>query len=263
MSFAEKAKYVYLKVADKLSGKRVVFHHLPRCGGTSVARALRMRYFLSQTSINAACSYETIKRLGFCNSKSEIIMKTKDFREMLLFYYLHSDIHWINGHVRFSIAAYEDFNTIYKFVTVLREPVSRFISDYFGNYGKQKYSGTELSIREYLECYEGKMQSNCYSEYFSGLPINSEFGTTLAIDKAKENLDKLDLVGFTNNLDLFANKISSLLGVKVKIGHENTGKVLKNARNMTITPEIKEKITEVCKGDIEIYDYALQRFGKL
>ena len=45
-----------------LHPNRIVFHHAPRCGGTSVGRAIRKRFLLSQATVlpEATCRTEEI-----------------------------------------------------------------------------------------------------------------------------------------------------------------------------------------------------------
>ena len=51
MSLSDTAKALQRHAQSLLSGNRIVFHHVPKCGGTSVGRALRLSYFLSQGTV--------------------------------------------------------------------------------------------------------------------------------------------------------------------------------------------------------------------
>jgi len=248
-------KKYYDKAVNRFSGCRVVYHHVPKCGGTSVARSLRLRYFLSQTSINAASTVETMKQLYPGDSKAEHYRRLRDFRESLLLYYLYSDVRWVNGHVRYSETAYRLFSGSYKFITVLREPVSRYLSNYKECYKKNSYAGTDLDLEDYMDTFEGRMQGCMYSEYFSGLPADADFRSEAAVNAAKQNLQKLDLVGFTHEMRDFAGKSGKLLGVHISIGHENVGRNKTDTASSAIKESTIDSIRALCKTDIEIYDF--------
>jgi hypothetical protein len=255
VSIAGNLKKYYGKAVNRFSGNRAVYHHVPKCGGTSVARSLRMRYFLSQASINAASSVETLKQLYPGDSKADHYRRLRDFRESLLLYYLYSDVRWVSGHVRFSEVAQQLFSESYKFITVLREPVARYLSNYKYNYMRDSYSGTTLELEDYMDTFEGRMQGCLYAEYFSGLPADADYRSEHAISKARENLQKFDLVGFTHEMAEFARKSGELLGVSVSIGHENRGKIDTDAAISSIPGSTQDKLMEVCATDIEIYNY--------
>lgn len=256
MSIAGKVKNFHSRAVNTFCGHRVVYHHVPKCGGTSIARSLRMRYFLSQVSINAGSSVETLKQLYPNTSKAEHYQRLRDFRESLLVYYLYSDVRWISGHVRFSDVAHRNFSGSYKFITVLREPVSRYISNYRYNYLRDSYSGTRLGLEDYMGTFEGRMQGSIYAEYFSGLPAHADFRDKEAVNTAKHNLQKFDLVGFTSEMRAFSEKAGDLLGVRVKIGHENRGKENTESVIRSIPESTIGAIRELCASDIEIYNFA-------
>lgn len=255
MSVAEKVKKYYDKAVNRFSGHRAVYHHVPKCGGTSVARSFRMRYFLSQTSINAASSVEILQQLFPDDSKAEHYRRLRDFRESLLLYYLYSDIRWISGHVRYSETAHRHFSGSYKFITVLREPVSRYLSNYKYNYNRKSYSGTRLDLEAYMDTIEGTMQGCLYGEYFSGLPADADFRSKDAVIRAQQNLQKFDLVGYTHEMRDFARNTGELLGVRANIGHENRAKGNHDAVINKIPESTINSVRTLCAPDIEIYDY--------
>lgn len=87
-----------------LLGHRVVFHHIPKCAGTSVSRALRLRYFLSQESIAAPGTAQVIDQHYGCGDFSELkhYNEIRRFRIELLHYLMWKDLYFIGGHVPFN-----------------------------------------------------------------------------------------------------------------------------------------------------------------
>ncbi len=131
MSYQKKLRQIYEQLVKSTSGKFVVFHHVPRCGGTSVSRALRLRYILSQFSLNAKASYETIKNKYPHSPGNVFFDNLYSFRESLFDYALNSYIRCVSGHVKFNENTYDKFCNTYKYITVLRDPVQRYLSDYY------------------------------------------------------------------------------------------------------------------------------------
>jgi hypothetical protein len=61
MGRIDRLKALQPRVLDRLTPQRVVFHHVPKCGGTSVGRALRKRYLLSQATVTPEASFRAFE----------------------------------------------------------------------------------------------------------------------------------------------------------------------------------------------------------
>jgi len=253
MSFSEKLLLLHDKLSNIFCGKKVVFHHVPKCGGTSVNRALRMQYFLSQTSLDAISTNKTINLLYPDASDRIFFQKRRDLRQTILLYNLNRYVNWISGHICFSETAYKNFCNTYKFITVLREPITRYISNYNALYAN---AHTQLSLEDYIETYEGQMQGCVLGEYFSGMQSDADFRSKDAIKKAKHNLEKFDLIGFTDEMSTFGSNAKKLLGVHMHIGHENRAKKIINKPHENVKDSTLERIKSLCVSDVEIYNHA-------
>lgn len=244
-------------VVDALSGPRIVFHHVPKCGGTSVARALRVRYAVS---FGGFPTLPTIGAIEAAHPDFDEVERTRivdQFREYLLLYYLFQDTRCVAGHVRFSNTAYDHFNDKYKFVTTLREPISMMISAYF--YEKHLTDNiwnTPSDIEEYIEGPPGERIGAIYSNFFSGLPAGSDPRSPASIKRAKDNLRLFSAVGFVDDMTAFQQQLSNFVGLRLKIGHRNKSVASNADRSSTITQSIRSKINAVSSANIEIYDFA-------
>src|SRR5438876_5474583 len=97
------AKVLFEGATDFLCSKRIVFHHVPKCGGTSVGRALRRAYILSQASVTPEESFRALTAVK--ERADRLISPIRDvyeFRELMLLYLLYSDVRCIAAHIPFS-----------------------------------------------------------------------------------------------------------------------------------------------------------------
>ncbi|PAU81208.1 hypothetical protein CK501_06515 [Halovibrio salipaludis] len=241
-----------------LLGNRVVFHHVPKCAGTSVSRALRVRYALSQASIAAPATADVINRqYGTSDfSNLEHFNRIRRFRAELLHYLMWKDTYFIGGHVPFNRAAYDHLGKGYRFITVLRDPVERFISEYFYNRGRNHQARIDADLAEYIESPLGQRNALRCCEYFSGqLDLDLEDPESLK-HRAKDNLKAFDVVGFTDSMGVFEQKVRQALNVRVSFGRENQGNRSSAEINKEITPALRSRLEDLCKHDREIYDFA-------
>ncbi|MBT3027055.1 MAG: sulfotransferase family protein [Candidatus Thiodiazotropha sp. (ex Ctena orbiculata)] len=255
MGIVDKAKDLHRTLANATIPQRVVFHHVPKCGGTSVGRALRRRYLLSQGTVTPESSYRAFKAFTGRDDREQMLVDVLDLREQMLLYLLYEDVRCVSLHVRFSEPAHIQFHEKYKFITILREPVSRFISHYFWSHGKpHAHARIEEPIEEFINTERAKKLGATYAEFFCGLPKDVDFASDEAIQAALANLKKFDVVGRLDDLPAFAGDIKRELGVKLRIGHENRSRKTSSEVKSVISPEVKRKIEELCRPDIKIWE---------
>lgn len=252
MSLSDTAKALQRHAQSLLSGNRIVFHHVPKCGGTSVGRALRLSYFLSQgtvTPIESDKAFQVVQE-----SKSpRPVGQVSDLREMMLLYMLYSDVRCVAAHIPFSDAAFDRFSGSYSFVTLLRHPVERFISNYFWSHkhpdGVQHVSE---SLEEFIGTDRARRLGSTYARYFSGEPAADEFTTKHAV-AAVRNLKRMHLVGFLDDLGRFQGGLRSLTTRRIKIGKENVGHN-SSERDRILSGPLKERILDACAIDLAIWE---------
>jgi hypothetical protein len=258
MSVVSITKNLHAKLIDAVIPQKVVFHHVPKCGGTSVSRALRWRYLLSQGTISPESSYRAFKAFTGRVDREKMLVDVSDLREQMLLYLLYEGVSCVTPHVRYSEQANKLFHEQYKFITTLREPISRFISHYFWSYGKQHAHGRiDEPIEEFIETERAKRLGATYPIYFSGLPVTADFTSSEAVQTAIANLKKFAVVGKLDNLSLFSKNIKNELGVRIRIGHENRSRRSPSEVKKAITPEVRQKIIELCQPDIQVWESIL------
>lgn len=259
-----KSKYeLLLKLQKKIKnwtlGEKVVFHHVPKCGGTSLNRALRLRYMASQRPIMANSSAKALSLFypGIEDDPFEFHRKVHLFRKQLLHYYLSADISYITGHVGFCASAFNAYSASYRFVSVLRHPVDRFISDYLDlSVRGASYYRTDLSIEEYLETEEAEIRANTLCLYFSSSDKSVNRYDSEDLKLAQANIEKLDLVGFVDDMPRFNRELNSLLGIRIKVGHENKSLAGSSDKRDSFSQNVISKINRLCERDVELYEKA-------
>lgn len=179
-----------------------------------------------------------------------------DLRENVLAYVLAEGKHkFVVGHVRCRPQLTEAFRRDWHFITVLRDPVERWISNYvYDRYKTTDWAATELPIEEYVDSETGRLSGMTYLLYFSNAPADPSISDCERyIDEAEANLQTFDLVGRTDNLTQFAAAFGDVFGKPLVMGMKN------RTPNQQVKVEIRgdaalmERIREVCRPDIELY----------
>lgn len=257
MSFIKRLYDKRNSFKQSLMGRRVVFHHVPKCAGTSVSRALRTSYFLSEHSIAATGTTDVVEHQDGHLDVSELegLNKLRRFRIQLLHYLMWKDIYYIGGHVPFSTNAYRDFQG-YNLITVLRDPVERYISEYFYNYKRNHQFGVTESFEDYMNSAIGQRNALKFCEYFCGTTELQLDDPKKLVDQAKENLKQFAVIGFTENMAQFQADVRRTLGIRASFGVQNKRTASDKDVSAIVTPELRSRLKEMCRFDQEIYDYA-------
>ena len=180
------------------------------------------------------------------------------FRRQLLNYLLETETTWVSGHMTFCEVAYENYHNQYKFITVLRDPVERYISEYIHRAHKQgdTYFNTQMSLDEYLESDIGQIQSQAICEYFASSSKKANEINGVEYEAAKKNLAKFDLIGFVDDMPAFNQKFNKMLGININVGHKNKSVKSKSETGSIITSEHRQKIEKMCCQEVELYNFA-------
>lgn len=181
----------------------------------------------------------------------------------MLLYDLFEDVHCISAHVRFSVPAHDRFRDKYKFVTILRDPVARFLSNYTWSYGKaDAHARIEEPFREFLRTDRAARFGATYVEFFCGLPKSADITSSEAIEAAIANLAKFDVVGRLDDLAGFEAQIEQALGIRLRVGHENRATRSSGASDALSDPELRAEVTALCAPDLAVWNGYLALQGR-
>lgn len=241
---------------------RLCFIHIAKCGGVSINQAIRKKYLISYSRLNARASLESARTVyGFDDPFQDGYEGVLRFRESLLLYELEKGSGFVSGHYAFSERAYAKHHPHYKFMTLLRDPVARFLSSYFFN--SRKAEDSPWKIRETLEEYvagnDGKRLGQDYVRFLGGVRDDGRYDSDEALENARKNLQKFDVCGVIEDTPDLVRQLAQQCGLKVNIGKRNKSPVSKKERDRMVTEEIRKRIEEICQRDLILYRDAVAR----
>jgi len=270
-------KKIYAGVHKKFQiplRENIFFLHVPKCGGTSLDHSIRSSYgtrkvrnYANLEHLDPAAATKAAKIQDKNSSTYDVVYEDYfilKFRESLLLYFMsQNNLKFISGHFSFSDIAYNEFKNRYAFITILRDPIKRFISVYFFNrYKKKPHCKIEMDAPTFLSSEIGKAQGCTYVKMFGGIKRSGDYVSPEAIEHAKSNLDKFTIVGAIEYQDDFLRNFRERFGVSLQFDVKNKGPKPDSFKNSIITKEIEESIREISKPDLEIYDYVLNKYIK-
>lgn len=214
---------------------KVIYIHIPRCAGRTNRDALRCTFGKERVYRDLLFKKEgrlhKIKNGNMPFIVNRFVLCDKVFPRRFGY------IDWKNYDVifgHFTIRKYKRME--WPFVTFLRDPVERVVSEYSVlRKGKKKYKN--LSIVEFAY-----LNRNLMMWMMSG------------------SIDKFLFIGFVERYEESINKLGKLLNkkiIRIRSGHNHRNlKFLKYKLN----DEERKKIEEYNKLDIDLYNKALERF---
>lgn len=234
--------------------KRLVFYHLPKTAGSSLRSSLgtlyydpfrphQRPYFIYSGRVSQRVSRLTGDDLFAVREKFLLMaLSTPSYR-------------FIAAHQPFSQIAQEEFGDSTLFMSIFREPVSRFISLYFYNrYKSSDHARIECSLDEYLDSPEGRIAARTYVDWFGRDRGGQVQDLQTRQTKAVANLKTLNIVGVMEDMAGFRARLEEQLQRRVPISTVN-----RNPRKNRLSEVSKEqlsKIEELCREDLQFYEEA-------
>ncbi|AUH33184.1 sulfotransferase family 2 domain-containing protein [Paracoccus tegillarcae] len=234
-----------------------VFLHVPKCGGTSVSEALyatvplhRKIGILDSPSIRRALAIQNSGQddQSYHDEGPHAADVTR-FRESMVLMHMAHQATLIHGHFLWSETAWQHFGDRYRYVTILRDPVARTIS----NYRMDKRSGNFTGdFDAFLVSPEGRRKALHKLRYFSGMATVTPEQEAEALTLARRNLGRMSLIGFLDDLPGFARDFASIFGVRPRIPHYNKAE----DKGVDLTDDQMKRLRALCAPDIELFELA-------
>ena len=99
-----------------------------------------------------------------------------------------------------------------------------------------------------------------YVKFFGGTRLAGDYTARDAIDHAKRNLERFDLVGILEHKDDLLDRFRERFGVRLRLPHKNVTPKSSKARSSQLTAEVEDRIRAMCAPNQEVYDFAIERF---
>jgi hypothetical protein len=241
----------------------IVFHHIPKCGGVSISSTMRAAY--APWLVRNIDASRTVKAVQILDAGPDEIGKiawqdVHRLRTQLLVMYLAQGARCVSGHVQFSPAIQAHFRETHRFVTVLRDPVDRFVSQFlYSTCASRSYDRRDMDWTEADLVSTGPRWGRTVARFLAGADEAGDIEDEELVARAKQALHALDIVGFLDDLPAFAKAVHDSTGARLAIAHENRSPA-KQTKELHDHP-LMERVREYCTVDREIYAYARQVFG--
>jgi len=230
-------------------GPRIVFFHLPRTGGTSLSKDTLFPNFSKSRwcNVNFAPDIEPLHG-------AHDPLKWPEWRR--------KRIRLLAGHMPFGFAKH--FPGPSEYVTLIRDPIARTISDYYfcrkhpSNPAHE--AATTLSLVEFVERGYGFSQ-NCYARWLSNEPFGAKFrDADEMLQQAMTNLSQFSFIGITEQFDVAVRRLCQKYGL---VPHATTS-VNRNAatpKTRHVSAEEYGVLRRANALDLVIYKECWRRFG--
>lgn len=225
-------------------GKKIAYIHIAKSGGISVDLALRSQLAaVNQPRIDRQATLSS--SMASFGKDVNSIESACDFSEHhakqlqgILNYYLNLQWQYVSGHVTVTQTLLARHAKNYAFITILRDPVKRFISNYIFN----KLTNTQTLMppcknttddiiteaKTIISSRRGWHIANIPTMCLTGrFPVNPQDAKSMQSEVAN-NLSQFHIVGFLDELSNFEHSISRLTGRNITIAHHNTSKEIQS-----------------------------------
>ena len=239
-------------IAD-MRPERVCFLHVPKCAGRSIRTALADALSVSGVPepqwvrLNAQASAIAADLLG------EDLFQLRD--SLLVYSLGHKTARFVSGHFRFVPGVFDVFARDWTFVTLLREPVARFVSEYYFNRFKASdHCRIHEGLGEFVQTKRARQMGEKYVRLFAGPAFAHAGGDDPgAIAQAAANLGRFQVVGLFEDLPGFVRRLESDLGVRLSLRHLNHSPRPAGILEEELTTELTEEIRVLCAPSQAVY----------
>lgn len=237
------------------------FMHVPKCGGTSLSEALYATVPMHRrVGVIDAIATRRATTLMHADSGEESLyhddlpngVEVYALREKMLLVHMAWGSELIHGHVLFSERAHRHFGERYRYVTLLRDPLERTLSNFLGSTRDGLVGG---DLDEYLGSEIFRTHGLSMLRYFSGTHPLEPADEEAALERAKRNMDRFAIVGFLDDLDGFARQFSAVFGRRLTIFRYNSSRTAHPSPSAAQT----SRMETVLASELELWEYARAR----
>ena len=235
------------------------FMHVPKCGGTSLSEALYGLVPLQQKigiidtpSLRRALAIrnEGVDDPVLYHDEGEHAAATAALREMVLLMHMAHDCRLVHGHFLFSEPAFGAFGSTYRYVTILREPVARTVSNYHQAVRGRAFAG---DFDAFLESRMAQRMALHVLRYFAGVADIAPGGEAGLIETAKANMRRFAVLGFIEDLPGFIDRFEGVFGARPDVAHYNR---TEREEAVALTAAQRARLEALCAPDLALTEFA-------
>jgi hypothetical protein len=237
-----------------LRDSRIVFIHVAKCGGTSLVRAIadcfkpwRSTQRGSVVELGEHALREAAGAAGIEHGAA---------RKALLAYHLAATkARLVAGHYRYSRAVFERYHHDWSFVTMLRQPVARWYSNYYFNASRPPDDQFHIGapIEEFIETERATLLGTELVRSFADLEDDREATSSAGVSRAIEHLRHFTLVGTLEDLPAFTRAFGETFGCSLDIPRLNVTPADARKPRAEVAPEVAKRVRELCDPDLRVF----------
>ncbi|MCW8109505.1 sulfotransferase family protein [Alteromonas ponticola] len=235
---------------------RIFFCHVPKCAGVSLSKAIFSSTYPMWLKATRFTGYIDLKSSQTAAELLGVDMMTA--RETQLVFQLNDpQMRYTNGHCVAHPQVVSKFCNDWHFITILRDPVKRFISEYvYNRFKASEWQKHEDDLEQYLASDKAVSSALTYARYFSGEKDSHAIRANpqSVVDAAIANLRNFSVCGTLEDMPRWQQKFNQTFTTKINIASQNTSPNQQAYRDITSNPEAMERIRLLCKIDYDIFN---------
>ena len=235
---------------------KIFFCHVPKCAGVSLSNAIYKSVYPSFLKATRFTGHIDLRASRDCEKLLGVDMMTA--RETQLTFQLSNSRQvFTTGHCVARPEVVSHFYKDWHFLTILRKPVDRFVSEYvYNRFKESEWQKNETDIEDYLESEKALSSAVTYARYFSGYKTAAEIMANPedAIAKSVANLRQFSVFGTLEQMDKWEDDFNNRFNTTIDVTSKNTSPNRSASTAITSKPELMDKIATLNHVDQAIYD---------